>query len=75
MTDHYLLSVRESAVRLGYTPQHVRFLLRIGRLRGIRVGRDWVIHEDDLRAFQARRSNVLLFGAGREEHARAGGRL
>jgi excisionase family DNA binding protein len=50
-----LLSASEAASRLGCTPQHLRLLLRTGKLRGIRVGKAWAVVEDDLREFQASR--------------------
>ncbi len=61
-----LLIVREACELLGYTPQHTRLLIRTGRLRAIRVGRDWAIRENDVREFLDRRSAAPLFRLERE---------
>lgn len=45
------MSINEAAERLGLTPQRVRQFCREGRL-GQRVGRQWVITEEELEAFQ-----------------------
>jgi len=37
------MDAREAAARLGYTVQHTRFLLREGRLPGLKFGRDWLV--------------------------------
>jgi excisionase family DNA binding protein len=42
------LSTRQAAVVLGFHPEHVRRLLRSGRLRARRVGGDYRILLDDL---------------------------
>ena len=59
-----LLSTKEAARRLGYTPQHLRLLVRIGRLRAIRVGKVWAVSEEHLQDFQASRVvKQLRFGS------------
>ncbi len=35
------ISVKEAADHTGYTPAHVRYLLRNGLVKGQRFGRDW----------------------------------
>lgn len=55
-----LLTIREAAKALGYSPQHTRLLIRTGKLRGMKMGRDWAINESDVRAFAARRRIVGL---------------
>jgi excisionase family DNA binding protein len=35
------ISVKEAAKYTGYTPAHVRLLLRTGAVKGQRFGRDW----------------------------------
>lgn len=37
------LTTEQTAEALGYTVQHVRRLAREGRLRGRKLGRDWLI--------------------------------
>ncbi len=55
------LTVGEASRLLGYTPQHTRLLLRTGKLRGSKIGRDWAVREADVRAYSAGRSSVHLF--------------
>jgi excisionase family DNA binding protein len=50
-----LLSTGEAASMIGCTPQHLRLLIRTGRLKGTRVGRAWVVRDSDLREFQTLR--------------------
>ena len=38
-----MYSVRETANRLGISGQRVRQLLAEGRIKGKRIGRDWVV--------------------------------
>jgi len=40
-----LITVREAAARLGVTPRAVRALAQRGSLKGIKLGRDWLIRE------------------------------
>ena len=35
------ISVKEAAEYTGYTPAHIRLLLRDGLVKGQRFGRDW----------------------------------
>jgi excisionase family DNA binding protein len=46
------MTVEEAAEILGLTPQRVRVFCREGRL-GQRVGRQWVITEEELERFQS----------------------
>lgn len=50
-----LISTEEAAYALGITPQHVRRLLRSGKLKGMRVGKTWTILIKDLEVYQAGR--------------------
>lgn len=54
------LTAGEAAERLGYTVQHVRRLLREGRLRGTKVGRDWVVLDEAVKEFAGHRENFQL---------------
>ena len=56
-----MLSVQEAANRLGLTKQHVRLLLRRGRLRGMRVGRTWILLDDEVTRLSGERSTQSLF--------------
>lgn len=55
-----LTTTAAAAKSLGYTPQHVRRLVRQGILDGEKVGRDWLIREESLRRFVASRENTEL---------------
>jgi excisionase family DNA binding protein len=48
MTVGPFMKVPEVAEQLGVTVAKVRWYLREGRLRGIRLGRDWLIPKDAL---------------------------
>jgi excisionase family DNA binding protein len=41
--DDRLFSTKEAARRLGLSPDHVRRLLEQGKLKGKKLGRDWVV--------------------------------
>jgi excisionase family DNA binding protein len=45
------LAVADAARALGYTPQHVRRLLRERRLEGLRIGRVWAVSRDAVKDF------------------------
>ncbi len=38
-----MYSVREAAAKLGVSPQHLRLLLAQGKVKGKRLGHDWVV--------------------------------
>ena len=43
-----MLSVGESAQRLGVSPSRVRALIKEGRLPAAKNGREWVLREEDV---------------------------
>ena len=47
------ISVKEAAEYTGYTPAHVRYLLRSGTLKGQRFGRDWFTTKKELNEYLA----------------------
>jgi len=51
-----LLTVAEAARILGYTVQHVRVLIRTGKLKAKKLGRDWALREADVRNYMDQRS-------------------
>jgi excisionase family DNA binding protein len=55
--DNRLLMVGEVAAILGYTVQHTRVLIRTGKLKGRKLGRDWAVRETDVRDFVEKRSS------------------
>lgn len=52
------ITTAETAELLGYTPQHVRRLVREGVLDGTKIGRDWVINRASVGRFLADRENL-----------------
>lgn len=54
------VSTDEAAERLQYTPQHVRRLIREGRLDGEKVGRDWLVTSDSLSGYLIAKDNLRL---------------
>lgn len=50
-----LLTTKDAAQRLGISAIRVRVLIRESRLPATKVGRDWLIQEDDLVMVQERK--------------------
>jgi excisionase family DNA binding protein len=45
------LTLKEAAERAGLSPITLRIQIRNGRIKATKVGRDWVITRDELRAY------------------------
>ncbi len=60
MPDLSHITSTESAKRLGYTVQHVRRLIRQGQLQGFKLGRDWMVREESVDQYVARKANLHL---------------
>jgi excisionase family DNA binding protein len=54
------ISTDEAARQLQYTAQHVRRLVREGKLNGEKVGRDWIVSSDSLANYVSVRENFSL---------------
>ena len=54
------LTTKDAAELLGYTVQHVRRLIREGRLQGRRLGRDWIVDKESVDRYVASRENFEL---------------
>lgn len=54
------LTSSEAAERLGYTRQHVRRLIRLGRLSGQKIGRDWMVPRASVESIMADRENLAF---------------
>lgn len=54
------ITSKEAAERLRYTIQHIRRLLRKGKLEGRKIGRDWMVAEDSVKQFASRQENLSL---------------
>jgi excisionase family DNA binding protein len=47
------VTTAEAVELTGYSPHHIRRLARNGQIEGIKMGREWLIHLDSLRAYTA----------------------
>lgn len=54
-----LLTVKETAKVLKVTTGRVRQLLISQRLRGYKVGRDWLIPESEIKRYQEKKTETL----------------
>lgn len=54
------ISTDEAARQLQYTAQHVRRLVREGKLEGEKVGRDWIVSSDSMAKYLSVRENFSL---------------
>jgi excisionase family DNA binding protein len=52
-----MLSLEEVAYRLGVSVQTVRRLIENGELKGVRVGRQWRVRQEDLDDYVRRMSS------------------
>lgn len=50
-----IIGTTEAAKRLGVNPSRVRALIDSGRLKAIKVGREWLIDPKDLEAVKNRK--------------------
>ena len=55
MSNGQILEVNEAADFLGYHPEHVRRLVRQGKLPARRIGKSYVFDAGELEAWQDRR--------------------
>ena len=62
------ISSKKAAELLGYAPDHVGRLCRLGKVRSRRVGKDWFVSEQDLYAYHARiNGSVPIFSPVQEQ--------
>ena len=61
MIEDNFLTVSEVAGKLGYTDQHIRLLLRQGRLRGRKIGRDWMVPYEVVELHATQQDTAPLF--------------
>ena len=47
-----MISLQEAAVRLGLHVNSVRIFVRDGRIKGVKLGRDWRIAEEEIERVQ-----------------------
>ncbi len=60
-----MLTVPQAATALGVTPSRVHALIKCGRLPAEKIGRDWLIREEDLAALPERKTGrPVSTGAG-----------
>ena len=46
-----LISLAEAARRYGFTPRHLRALARKGRLKAVKIARDWLTTPADMEEY------------------------
>ncbi len=52
------ITVQEAATLTGYTPAHIRYLTRKGKVEAQKTGRDWMILRSSLLAYRARMNTL-----------------
>ena len=57
MLDRQYLSVYEASKVLDYTVQHTRLLIRNEKLRGEKIGRDWIVLRESVTEYAIKREN------------------
>jgi len=62
-------SVNQVAKMLGVPPQKIYYATRIGLLKAIRKGAAWVIHSDDVRAYQENYLNKRIVNTESSDEA------
>lgn len=60
MPEQAFITTDAAAEQLRYTPQHVRRLVREGRLEGQKVGRDWLVTRESVSQHLGQRENFAL---------------
>jgi len=53
-----LISLREASNLTGYNPDYLSQLVRSGKLKGIRVGRNWFTTQKDVLVYHSRKKHV-----------------
>jgi excisionase family DNA binding protein len=51
-----LVTIRDAATQLGFAPKTVRKFIHSGQLRGVRIGREWRVDQEELDLFVKRRT-------------------
>ena len=54
--NSYVYTVEEASKLLGFNVSHIRRLLRDGKLKGKKWGRDWMVEDFDLQEVKEARS-------------------
>lgn len=56
--DTEYIATKDAAAILGFTHQHVRLLLRHGKLRGMKFGRDWLVSRESVFVYISEMDNA-----------------
>jgi hypothetical protein len=54
-----MYSVKEAAGKMGISPVHLRLLLKQGKVKGKKLGHDWVVLSLDYKRKRKPKSNVV----------------
>lgn len=60
MPERAFITTDDAAEQLQYTPQHIRRLVREGKLEGEKVGRDWLVTQESVAKHVVERQNYAL---------------
>jgi excisionase family DNA binding protein len=72
--ENEYVTTSEASDTLGYTIQHTRRLVREGRLRGAKLGRDWLILRESVAEYVTRSNTTPPITAPKRGRPRSGGR-
>jgi excisionase family DNA binding protein len=48
----HMHTIPEAAEMLGVSPQTLRFQARLGRLRAVKIGREWVVRPEEIERYR-----------------------
>jgi excisionase family DNA binding protein len=65
-----IISVGQAADILGYSPQHVRYLIRRSAIDATRIGKIWAISKDSVNRMLRQQENSSLFAESRRGRPR-----
>jgi excisionase family DNA binding protein len=60
VNENEYMTTSEASESLGYTVQHTRLLVRQGRLRGAKMGRDWVVLRESVAEYVTQSNTTPL---------------
>lgn len=57
-THDYITSA-EAAKQLGFSADHIRKLIRTGKMNGEKIGRNWIVHVEELKKITRQRMSMV----------------
>jgi excisionase family DNA binding protein len=74
VNENEYMTTSEASETLGYTIQHTRHLVREGRLRGAKIGRDWLILRESVAVYGTQSNTQPLIPVSKRGRPRSGKR-